>query len=252
MEVFKDYAYYYNEFYHDKDYVKETEDISKLLQKYTADIYNIIDFGCGTGKHAVELAKMGYCCEGIDISPLMIKMARQNAERENLNVKFSVSRIQDFTPQKRYDAVVSLFHVMSYQCNTSDLITAFKVVRESLKLGGIFLFDAWYGPGVLSDKPATRVKQIENDYEKLIRIAKPNMDDKRNMVKVNYDILVIDKKTGVTKEINEGHDMRYFFRPEIELMLHEVGLELIDNFDCNTFGETGFDSWTSYFLARAS
>ena len=51
--------------------------------------------------------------------------------------------------------------------------------------------------------------------------------------------------------INETHHMRYFFRPELELMLQESGFELIDNLDCNTLEQTDFTSWTSYFVSRA-
>lgn len=45
--------------------------------------------------------------------------------------------------------------------------------------------------------------------------------------------------------------MRYFFRPELEWILKNAGFELIENLDCKTLEETSFDSWTSYFIARA-
>lgn len=64
-------------------------------------------------------------------------------------------------------------------------------------------------------------------------------------------MLVIDKKTGETKVINEIHSMRYFFRPELEYYLQEAGFELVDNIDCSTLGETNYNSWTSYFVAKA-
>lgn len=104
---------------------------------------------------------------------------------------------------------------------------------------------------VLSDKPIIRVKEVEDDTYKLIRIAKPIMYDKKNVVDVCYEVLVIDKKTRETKTINEIHNMRFFFRPELEFYLKETGFELLDNLDCRTLGETSYDSWTSYFVARA-
>ena len=67
MEVFQDYAYYYNAFYKDKDYKTEAQTVDKLLKSYNSQIQNIINFGCGTGKHDIELAKFGYHCKGIDI-----------------------------------------------------------------------------------------------------------------------------------------------------------------------------------------
>lgn len=63
MEIFQDYAYYYNSFYKDKDYNEEARQIDSLLKKYGANICKIINYGCGTGRHDIELSKMGYQCE---------------------------------------------------------------------------------------------------------------------------------------------------------------------------------------------
>ena len=59
MEVFKDYAYYYNAFYRDKDYGTEARQIDDLLQRYGKNINTLINLGCGTGKHDLELVEWG-------------------------------------------------------------------------------------------------------------------------------------------------------------------------------------------------
>lgn len=253
MEVFKDYAYYYNAFYREKDYKAEAEQADCLLKKYGVNVSRLINFGCGTGRHDIELTKMGYQCSGIDISPLMIEIARENAGRIGAEIDFSVADIRNFRPEIRYDAVISLFHVMSYQTKNQDILNAFQSARKALgeEKGGLFIFDVWYGPGVLSDKPCVRVKEIDDDKHKLVRIARPDMHDKENVVDVCYEVFVIDQESGQTKVINEVHNMRYFFRPELEFFLQETGFELLDNIDCETLGETDYDSWTSYFIARA-
>lgn len=254
MEVFQDYAYYYNSFYEDKNYKKEAEQIVCLLKNYGStlnEISEIINFGCGTGKHDIELSNMGYRCTGIDHSPLMIDIARKNAKEEQMEIDFRVTDIRDYMPEKQYDAVISLFHVISYQNKNEDIIKTLKNARKSLRKNGLFLFDVWYGPGVLSDKPSIRVKDIEDDNNRLIRIAKPVMHNETNIVDVHYEILVIDKKKSTVKTINEIHNMRYFFRPELEFMLNETGFEMLDNVDCNSLKATDYNSWTSYFIARA-
>ena len=53
MEVFQNYAYYYNAFYKDKNYIAEAKQIELLLKKYGKQIEKIINFGCGTGKHDI-------------------------------------------------------------------------------------------------------------------------------------------------------------------------------------------------------
>ena len=249
MEVFKDYAYYYNTFNKDKDYKKEAKQIDDLIKRYGNHIFKVLDSGCGTGKHDIELKKLGYYCTGIDLSPEMIEIANQDLEKEDIN--FLVDDIRKFRTKETYDAVISLFHVMSYQNKNEDVLSAFISAREAVKKGGLFIFDVWYGPGVLSDKPCVRVKELEDEENKLVRIAKPVMHDKENVVDVYYDILIINKNTGITKIIQEEHNMRYFFRPELEILLNNAGFQLISNLDCKTLGETNYDSWTSYFIAAA-
>lgn len=253
MEVFQDYAYYYNAFYRDKDYAAESRQVDTLLKRYGRDIRKIINYGCGTGRHDIELLKLGYECTGIDMSPLMIEIAKKNCENVGggVNGDFSVADIRTYESKVQYDAVISLFHVMSYQNSNDDIVAAFRSARKALKDGGVFLFDCWYGPGVLSDPPVVRVKEVEDDTYKLVRIARPVTHDRADVVDVCYEVLVTEKETGLTKTISETHHMRYFFRPELDFYLKEAGFELIDNLDCGTLLETGYGSWTSYFVAKA-
>lgn len=251
MEVFEDYAYYYNAFYQDKDYKAEAKQIDLLLQKYGQNIKKIINYGCGTGRHDIELSKLGYHCTGIDLSPLMIDIAKKHMLQEEHLIDFSVADVRNYQPTETYDSVISLFHVMSYQTGNEDILAAFESARRALDTGGIFLFDVWYGSGVLTDKPVVRVKKVEDDKYSLIRIAKPVMYEKRNVVDVCYEVLVVDKADMTVKTIHETHSMRYFFRPELEYYLKQTGFELIDHVDCSTLAETDFTSWTSYFVAKA-
>lgn len=249
MEVFKNYAYYYNTFNKDKDYKKEAKQIDNLIKKYGNNIFKILDFGCGTGKHDIELKKLGYHCTGIDLSPEMIKIANNDLGKKDIN--FFVEDIRKFRTKETYDAVISLFHVMSYQNKNQDILSAFTSARKAVKKDGLFIFDVWYGPGVLSDRPCVRVKELEDAENKLVRIARPVMHDKENVVNVCYDILIINKNTSLANIIQEEHNMRYFFRPELEFLLNNTGFQLITNLDCKTLGKTDYNSWTSYFIAKA-
>ena len=254
MGIFLDYAYYYNAIYKDKDYAAEARTIDSLLKKYGKGIKSIINLGCGTGKHDIALSQIGYHCKGIDMSQAMIDIARENATCENCHIEFDVADIRNYKTDKKYDAVISLFHVMSYQKTNDDIMRTFISARDLLYAspvrGGVMLFDVWYGPGVLTDKPSVRVKEVEDDKNRMIRIARPVMYEKENRVDVHYEVLIINKETQKVQTINETHSMRYFFRPELEMLLQKAGFELIDNLDCYTLGETDFSSWTSYFVAK--
>ncbi len=250
MEVFSGYAHYYNAFYQDKDYAGEAGKIDLLLRKYGKNIKKLINYGCGTGRHDIELTKLGYQCQGIDMSQIMVDIAMENARREKMGIGFQVADVRNYIPREKYDAVISVFHVMSYQNGNDDILAAFETARKAIESGGIFLFDAWYGPGVLCDKPTVRVKEAYCGGCKLVRIATPAMHDETNVVDVNYEVLVINEKAGTVKTVREVHSMRYFFVPEIKFYLEKAGFELLDNLDCATLGKTGYGSWTSYFIAR--
>ena len=251
MDNFRAYAYYYDMIYKDKDYQKEAEIVQQLIQEYQSGKggKRLLNLGCGTGKHDNEFEKLGYETFGIDISETMIKIAKENNEES----KFEVADIRNcfLKGQGKFDIVISLFHVMSYQNKNEDILNAFNTAYENLRDKGLFVFDVWYGPGVLSDRPGTRVKKASNQSYEVIRYATPTMYANDNIVNVHYDIVVIDEDEKVTK-IEEDHSMRYFFKPEIEYMLKQSGFELVVCLDCQTLKEPDFDSWTVYFCALKS
>lgn len=249
METFQDYAYYYNAFYRDKDYKSEAETVIQLLPQKER-VKTILNLGCGTGKHDMELARMGYSVTGIDISRQMVQVARECSKKEGRDIKFEVADIREYHTAEKFDAVLSLFHVISYQNSNEDLIRVFQTAGKALRKGGTFVFDLWYGPGVLSDKPAVRVKTVEDSEYLLYRIARPDMRIEDNVVDVHYEVLAVNRETSNVQRITEVHKMRYFFIPEIRHYLKETGFELLRCLDCRTLQKTDFNSWTAYCVAR--
>jgi len=121
--------------------------------------------------------------------------------------------------------VISLFHVISYQTTNEDVLAAFKTAREHLNPGGVFIFDVWYGPAVLTDRPAIRIKRMADDEIEVTRLAEPVMHPNKNRVDVNYHVFVRDLESGMVRELRETHMMRYFFHPEIELFAEQNGFQ---------------------------
>ena len=60
----------------------------------------------------------------------------------------------------KFDVVTSLFHVMSYQTTNDALDKSFKTAKYHMKENGVFIFDCWNGPGVITEKPEKRIKEI--------------------------------------------------------------------------------------------
>ena len=263
MTVFGTYSRYYNLLYRDKDYVGEAEHVHRLIQRHFSGARTILDLGCGTGRHDLLLAEKGYGMTGIDMSEEMLAVAKKRIEIKSeiesnaqsksqsiLNPVFEKGDIRTVRLERTFDVVISLFHVMSYQTTNDDLAAAFATVRRHLKPGGIFIFDCWYGPAVLLDRPAVRVKRLEDEAITVTRIAEPVMHPNENVVDVNYHVFVRDKANGEVEELKETHRMRYLFSPEIDLFLKGAGMKVVEASEWMTAKAPGFDTWGVCFVVR--
>lgn len=248
MSVFGNYARYYDLLYKDKDYTGEADYVHTLLQKYGKSPKSILELGCGTGIHASLLAKKGYTVTGVDTSKQMLDSANARVAKLKLkHVFFKQGDIRNVRLHQEFDAVISLFHVFSYQTTNEDLIATIRTAKQHLKRGGLLIFDCWYGPGVLTDPPAVRVKRLQDRNIKVVRIAEPVVFPNINVVNVNYTILIKDKTTGKAEEIRETHKMRYLFKPEIEVLLESSTLKLVFSKEWLKDKAPGFHSWAAVF-----
>lgn len=253
MSVFGAYSRYYNLLYKDKDYTGEAAYISALIRRHHPEARTVLDLGCGTGHHDLLLAQMGFDVTGVDRSDEMLAIADDGLASINHQAStpnFLNGDIRTVRLDTAFDAVISLFHVMSYQATNDDLAAAFATARAHLNPGGIFIFDCWYGPAVLTDRPTVREKHLEDESVSITRIAEPVMYANENLVDVNYRVMVTDKSNGEVEELRESHVMRYLFRPELETYLNGAGLSLVESAEWMTGREPGFDTWGVFFVVR--
>lgn len=226
MNAFIDYSRYYNLLYRDKNYKMEVDYVDLLIKKYSKNRKKILDVGCGTGNHAFFFAKKGYEVVGIDKSLQMIDIAKSRFSKKS-NLKFYLFDCSNFKLHRKFDIAVSLFHVMNYLTDNESLFSCFKNIYRHLKRGGLFIFDFWYGPAVLTEWPVVRVKELEDENIAIKRVTLPKMNIINNIVDINFNLTINDKKTGEKKKVKENHRLRYFFLPELEFMLKNSGFKVI-------------------------
>jgi len=254
--VFSEYARYYDLLYKDKNYAAEADYIHGLIQRYRPETRTILELGAGTGKHAGLLSNHGYHVHGVERSEEMLEQAQRLAgelkqqDRQCLAPTFSLGDIRTARVEGRFDAVISLFHVVSYQTTNSDLIATFLTARGHLNTGGLFLFDVWYGPGVLTDRPVVRVKRMKDDCIEVTRIAEPVMHPQDNIVEVNYHVIIRNRETGHVDETRETHCMRYLFQPEIALLADHCGFYVDHSEEWLTGNPLSLEVWGACFILR--
>lgn len=224
--VFGAYADFYDALYADKDYESETSFVVEVLTEYGVPAgAAILDLGCGTGGHAIPLVRRGYGVTGVDLSPEMVAQAIEKARAESLDVDFTVGDARTFRLGRTFDAVISMFAVLSYQLTNEDLAATFGTVAAHLKPGGLFVFDVWFGPAVLSERPEQRAKTVQTaEGDTITRRATPTLDVASQTVRVDYEI---ERSRGgdVIETARESHTVRFMFVQEILQLLDAAGLE---------------------------
>lgn len=253
MSVFSAYSRYYDLLYRDKDYQAEANYVANIIERHAGG-RSVLELGCGTGSHAAHLAEMGYRVHGVDLSETMLAKAQERrtavASEISARMTFELGDARSTRVGKKFDSVISLFHVMSYQTTNAEIEASFSTAAVHLEAGGIFLFDVWYGPAVLTERPEVRVKRLEDDAISVTRIAEPAIHANENVVDVKYQVWIEVKASGALEKVRETHRMRYFFKPELELMLAKSGFQLLTAEEWLTGRELDFTTWSATFAAR--
>lgn len=226
-EVFRDYARSYPALYHDKNYEAECDFLEHTWQRFSLrPVKRVLDLGCGAGGHVFPLASRGYEVTGVDRSPAMLDLAKERARLPLAKApRLELADIQTLRLGEAFDAVVCMFAVLSYQTSNEALLSTLRTARHHLAAGASFVCDFWYGPAVLKQQPADRIKEVRDGDDRVVRLASPSIDTEAHVVTVDYRVLRLHGST-LVEETRESHRMRYFFKPEIELLMQLAGFEL--------------------------
>ena len=244
------YSGYHDLLYRNKDYTTEASYLKSILDKYAPDARRLLELGCGTGGYAAALVREGYAVHGVDISEEMLSFAWERARKES-DLSFSHADIRQFRCAQPFDAIVSFFRVFSFQTKTEDLFAALSCCRDNLRENGFLIFDFWNGPGVLHAKPSVKVKRFENDSLRVTRIEEPDLYPEKNSVCLDYDIFIEDRILDKVSRSVEKHCLRYFFLPEIDVLLEKSGFERITALPwLKNEGQPGLDDWYGLVVAR--
>jgi SAM-dependent methyltransferase len=197
------------------------------------------------------LAKKGYSIHGIEMSSDMIQRAKaREIESKEGSFKSIAGDIRKTKLDRSFDVLVSLFHVISYQTTNEDLKSTFENAAYHLKQDGVFIFDVWYGPAVISIKPTVRVMTMNDNEIQLTRIAEPVLYEDKNIVEVNYTLFVENIADNSFQKINERHTMRYFTTPEIRLLLNQNGFDLLQSEEWMTGNMPSINTWGVCYIGR--
>lgn len=247
----KKYAEYYDAIYSDKDYKLECDFLEIIFRKHSSTpIHRVLDVGCGTGGHLIQLAQRGYGIVGIDVSEPMVNIAQKKIEKQSLTAKTCVMDVRKLSLNETFDVVICMFAVMNYLTENDDLIKTFANLREHLKLGGLLIFDFWYGPAVLNIMPSAKFKHTKERCIEIFRFITPEIDVFASMITSHYKLIVIEK--GRVIKFCEDHVLRYFFAQELFSYLKVARFKILEFCEFMKLGTLPTENtWNAVVIAKA-
>lgn len=219
--LFENYANSYEKLPYTKGTSGECDFIEKEIGYNKA--FTILDIGCGTGRHSIELAKRGYQVTGVDLSDSMLQKAKQNAKKQNVHVKFEKHDARNLPFVSQFDCAIMLCEGAFSLMETDDMnYEILKNASNALKsknskllfttLNGLFPLFHSVKDFINSKKKETNTEQSMNTFD-LLTFR-------------DHSVITVVDDSGQKKELQCNE--RYYVPSEIHWMLKSLGFTTID------------------------
>jgi len=245
----KNYSAIYDFLYTQKNYIRETNLIKKILKKYFPNSKSLLDLGCGTGQYSNLMTKLNLNVVGVDRSSSMLKIAKKKYKK-NKKLSFVKSNIKNINLQDKFDIISALFHILSYHISNNEIDKFFSKSNSHLKKNGIIIFDFWYEDGVYNLQSPLRVREINNSTYKILRITISKWYKKINQIFDIHNLIVLNKKNKKISKFSEIHKMRYFNLKQIKKKLVENNFKFLESFDLQSGKPVNSRSWGALVVAK--
>lgn len=275
MKEYTGFALVYDMFMDNVPYDKWAKYLQKLLKENGAKEGIVCELGCGTGKMTRRLRDMGYDMIGIDISQDMLQIAMeqetilkkagtQNADinkveskhtksdkKKNYEILYLNQDMREFELYGTVAAVVSICDSMNYITEKEDLLQTFKLVRNYLDPGGVFIFDMntpYYYRKKLGEQTICENRDEgsfiwENYYDPDTKI---NEFDMTIYIRRNTN----DAAHELYERFEETHFQRAYSIAEVKALLKRAGLKDIKVYKAFTKDTPDTVTERVYFLAK--
>ena len=221
-ELFTNYADKYEKEIYTQGTMGEVDFIEKEIN-YDKNC-KILDIGCGTGRHDIELAKRGYNVTGIDLSESMLEKAKEKAEKAAVNLNLQLADARKLQFENQFDLVIMLCEGAFSLMETDEMnFEILKNAAKALKKNGKLIFTTLNGlyPLYHSVKDFINSNAVEGVSE-------------RN----SFDLMTFRDISTFEVEDDDGNPMvlrcneRYYVPSEITWLLKSLNFNKIDIFGC--------------------
>jgi 2-polyprenyl-3-methyl-5-hydroxy-6-metoxy-1,4-benzoquinol methylase len=225
-QLFKNYAHKYDKECFVQGTVGECDFIEQEIRRGTLQgaPTRILDIGCGTGRHAIELAKRGYKITGVDLSENQLNRAQEKAEEAGLAIDFQKQDARNLPFESEFDLAIMLCEGGFSLMETDEMnFEILKNATKALKNKGKLIFTTLNGLFPL-------FHSVKEFYESQQKEGQSQCKDCSFdlMTFRDHNTAVFEDDSGNKKELKCNE--RYYVPSEITWLLKSLGYKKIDIF----------------------
>lgn len=184
----------------------------------------IIDIGCGTGRHAIELAKRGYDVTGVDLSESQLARAREKAKEAGVMIDFQKHDARALPFEGEFDLAIMLCEGGFSLMETDEMnFEILKSATKALKSNGKLVFTTLNGLFPLFHSVNEFYKSVEKEGQSQCKECSFDL-----MTFRDHNTVVFEDDSGNKRELECNE--RYYVPSEITWLLKTLGFETIDIF----------------------
>jgi len=178
----------------------------------------VLDLACGTGRHAIELARRGYEVVAFDLSLSMLARAGEDAQDREAKLNFVQGDMREMAFDEQFDGIYSWNTSFGYfeEDKNAQVIDR---LHRALKAGGMFLLDVVNRDFIIRQSPS--LAWFEGDG--CVCMDEMSVDFITSRMKVKRTMMLDD---GRSREIE--YSMRIYSLHELGKMLHEHGFKVTE------------------------
>lgn len=217
-QLFENYSKKYDE----ESFVQGTQGECDFIEEESGHnkSIKILDIGCGTGRHAIELSERGYSVKGIDLSQAQINRAIEKSKEKRLSIDFSVADARSLEFEAEFDLVIMICEGGFSLMETDEMnYQILNNASKALKSKGKFIFTALNGLFPLFHS----VKDFINEGA-----------EKGSTSENTFDLMTFRDHSMYETEDDSGNKLslecneRYYVPSEINWLVKSVGFTSVD------------------------
>jgi SAM-dependent methyltransferase len=212
----------------DEDYLRTlpflTPQATQAEAEFVIDTMNlapgaqVLDLGCGYGRHAMELAARGFHVVGLDLSTPLLVRGGEEAHRRGLTINFVRGDMRELDFENQFDAAYCLFSTFGYFDDETNKKTLQNVAR-ALRPHGKVLVEILNRDYVIQDLP-TRV-WWEGDGCVVLEEVELNYFSSR--IQVNRSVVFDDGR-----QLEQEISVRAYSLHEVGKLMHAAGFRVLE------------------------